>query len=79
MKYIVTIKKENENGDMPRDGENNVYEISTSQLETKWREMGVDWLAADGPRCKTCSKKRVRRQTYKNFSIGGRSMVGVAE
>jgi hypothetical protein len=47
MKYIVTIKKENENGDMPKDGENNVYEISTSQLETKWREMGVDWLAAD--------------------------------
>ena len=42
MKYIVTIKKENENGDMPRDGENNVYEISTSQLETKLREMGVE-------------------------------------
>ena len=41
MKYIVTIKKENEPGiECPAHG-GIVYEISTSQLETKWREQGL--------------------------------------
>ena len=47
MKYIVTIKKENGPGIECPAHDGIIYEISTSQLETKWREMGVDWLAAD--------------------------------
>ena len=42
MKYIVTIKKENGPGiECPSHG-GIVYETSTSELETKWREMGVE-------------------------------------